>query len=555
MLNVRKPKARTLGSRGFTINTKEDNITHSPVTDDSYENPFISKTPGSDGGSAFEPIGPPRIQRKVRVEDPITSICATTLDRSSFATPKRSATKTRVSKGNGGSPCDTTQTQATSLHSHASQSANERQKKGGNWGKSTSFKNQIKQIKMNLPKALKSMNRSPSKKSSIDLADLAVATICIVPRHGAGIAVGRRPFERMRTSLMLHMVQENQNASWEKEIDEDMVGDGMKKGKAQIAKLNSRLRNCIANEESCFVEKSQETVRLSKDTLEELNESGKSSLAKNDLGQRNLTCVKFLSSMYREVISDEKKITSHDGLSLMVIGSAYYALGKFEQALSVYQRAGIELKKKISTSPEYTVHCAKLFNNMGCVYFEMNKYEKAMQTFQRALELFHNDNEDSYASWIAAILDQASTMNNMAYMLIKFKQYDDASDLVDASFELQQMVPGNTGKTMSVSTLSTMAYIYYRTKNYKLSLDTYTACVQLQDKNAMYNESDQVEVLKKMTDICKKIKDHEKRIYLLRTVLVYQQCYLLEDDDEIWETNAAMADSLQAFADSGGTCI
>ena len=71
----------------------------------------------------------------------------------------------------------------------------------------------------------------------------------------------------------------------------------------------------------------------------------------------------------------------------------------------------------------------------------------------------------------------------------------------------------------------------------------------------MCSESDQVEVLKKMADICKKIKDHEKRVYLLRCILVYQQCYLLENDDEIWETNAALAEALQAFADGGGTRI
>ena len=97
-----------------------------------------------------------------------------------------------------------------------------------------------------------------------------------------------------------------------------------------------------------------------------------------------------------------------------------------------------------------------------------------MQTFQRALQLFHNDSENNYATWIAAIVDQASIMNNMAYTLIKFKQYDDASDLVDASFELQQILPENTDKTLTISTLSSMAYIYYRTKQYRLSLDTYS---------------------------------------------------------------------------------
>ena len=196
----------------------------------------------------------------------------------------------------------------------------------------------------------------------------------------------------------------------------------------------------------------------------------------------------------------------------MLVASAHYALGKFEPALSVYQRAGIKLKEQMANSTEYTIHCAKLFNNIGCVYFEIGKYEKAMQSFQRALQLFHNSRLN-YAAWNAAISDQSSIMNNMAYVLIKFKQYDvsccedlvcylflievdcrfshqtclsssihppnhcskqqDASDLVDASFELQQIIPGTTN-TLTISTLGTMAFIYYRTKKYKLSLDTYS---------------------------------------------------------------------------------
>lgn len=45
---------------------------------------------------------------------------------------------------------------------------------------------------------------------------------------------------------------------------------------------------------------------------------------------------------------------------------------------------------------------------------------------------------------------------------------------MDTSFELQQILPDNADKTMLISTLSTMAFIYYRTKKYKQSLDTYT---------------------------------------------------------------------------------
>ena len=140
-------------------------------------------------------------------------------------------------------------------------------------------------------------------------------------------------------------------------------------------------------------------------------------------------------------------------------------------------------------------------------------------------------------------------------MLIKFRQFDDATDLIDSSFELQRIIPEFNNQIMNISTLSTMGFIYYQTKQHKASFDTYKACVQLQENTAQNNERDKADVLTKMAANCKKMNDHAKRVIVLRCILVYQQCYLLDDDDEIWETNAALAESLQEYADAGGQCL
>lgn len=267
-----------------------------------------------------------------------------------------------------------------------------------------------------------------------------------------------------------------------------------------------------------------------------------------------MTCLKLLSGMYRDVVSSYEASYDHDdGLTLMVVASAYFAMGRFDTSLAIYQKAGAKLRDMISKDPECIVHCAKLFNNMGVVYYEMKKYEKAMQTFQRALQLFHEENEENYSYWVSAIMDQASIMNNMAYTLIKFKQMNDASDLIDASFELQQLLPDNLNVTansiMTVATLSSMAYIYMRTKKYKPALDTYTACAQLQAKSNIHGDRDKVDILKKMVKITTKVKNEEKRVQLLRCILLYQQTYLTEEDEEIWETNAQLGEALQSLAE------
>jgi len=513
-----------------------------------------------------EPVSPPKIKRTTRVGGSAFTSTPVTVSfdpvKSTFASPKP---KTLES---GKDDVITPGTQATSMQSYSSPTKEKEKNElsTGAWGKNSILRKQIKHLKKALPKVMKSLTHGAhKKKSATDLADLTVATLCLVPRNGAGMNSGRLSFERMRTSLTLHMIQHNKNIMWGnpylKESDDDKKGSSEK---GHFAKLYTSLNDSIADNKTSFVQKSQEVVMKSKDTLEEVKgERNDYPLAKYELGHRNITCIRFLSGMYREVVKFYESeggdgnniVPSHDGMSLMVVAAAYYALGKFDSAISVYQMAGLKLKKKISTNPEYIVHCAKLFNNMGCVYYEMKNYKKAMTTFQRALALFHDDGEDNYATWVAAIMDQASIMNNMAYTLIKFKQFDDASDLVDASFELQQILPDNNNMTMTISTLSSMAFIYYRSKQYGQAFDTYSACLQLQRKSKLYTDNDRVDILYKMSDICKKMKNHEMRIHILRTILEYQTHFLTEDDDELWETNAALAEALQLFAENGGDRI
>ena len=255
-MTVQKPKARTYGSHSHFMHTKDDDL---------IRNPFLTMTPSSETGSAFQPVSPPSIKRNA---------CAGFDDQSNLATPNRIgiATKHEI-KVNYESPCDTTQTmslQSLEQPQSSSMSHGHQKKEGMSWGLSATFKNHIKQIKSNFPNALKSMQFIPTSgnnnKQSIELSNLAIATISLLPRHGGGITSGRMPFQRIRNSVLLHMIQDCKNSSWDTRVTEEMVD--AKTGKVSIAKLNTLLRNCIADEDTCFVEKSQEAVKIAKNTLE-----------------------------------------------------------------------------------------------------------------------------------------------------------------------------------------------------------------------------------------------------------------------------------------------
>ncbi|KAL3770579.1 hypothetical protein ACHAWO_000939 [Cyclotella atomus] len=514
-----------------------------------------------------EPVSPPKIKRTTGITfpdlPPVEKVTVSPCDSSTMATSiTHSEGPSSILKGKGSisspSPSDTSTwaTEGTSKKSKTSKANSVA------WEMNSTLRKKIKGMKKIIPKMIQAMNGTAPKK--VDLTGLTVATLCLMPRNGAGMEEGRKCFERMRTSLMLHLIQQQGNGSWMKQDSSKFEGEKARKQKGQIAKLNNVMYDCISDNDGTFTEKTQDIVQLvkeAKEAIEEVAESrGDQSQTKKALEVRNMTCLKLLSGMYRDVVSTYDASYEHnDGLALMVVASAYFAMGRFDTALAIYQKAGAKLREKLSTDPECIVHCAKLFNNMGVVYYEMKKYEKAMQTFQRALQLFHDENEDNYSYWVSAIMDQASIMNNMAYTLIKFKLYDDASDLVDASFELQQLLPGNFSMTansiMTVSTLSSMAFIYQRTKKYKPALDTYTACAQLQAKSPIHGDNDKVDILKKMVGITKKVKNQEKRVQLLRCILLYQQTYCTEEDEEIWETNKQLGEALQCLAEMDGVSV
>jgi hypothetical protein len=226
--------------------------------------------------AALEPPSPPKIKRKPRIEfpdmppvekvnvssgSPCDSTWASSVSHSHGFSEASSGSKEEKheKKNSMGSPhASDTSTLATGV-SHATPSS--KKNKSGKkdmaaWEMSSALKNKIKGMKKIIPKMLQAMNRTAPKK--VDLTDLSVATLCLMPRNGAGMEEGRKCFERMRTSLMLHLIQQQGNGAWVKQDASKYEGERAKKQKGQIAKLNNLLHDCIADKELSFAETTQE---------------------------------------------------------------------------------------------------------------------------------------------------------------------------------------------------------------------------------------------------------------------------------------------------------
>ena len=124
------------------------------------------------------------------------------------------------------------------------------------WEMSSSLRKKINGMKKIIPKMVNAMNGTAPK--NVDLTDLTIATLCLMPRNGAGMEQGRKCFERMRTSLMLHLIQQQGNGTWAKQDPANYEGEKARKQKGQIAKLNNLLHDCISDTEASFTEKTQD---------------------------------------------------------------------------------------------------------------------------------------------------------------------------------------------------------------------------------------------------------------------------------------------------------
>ena len=300
MSNILKPKAIPLSAATqsepnpfldspseivvYASDSKPNPFFDSPISDEysrfsSQDSPLdVMRTPGSASGSAFTPVKPSvhidgwdtPVTPKSDKENP-TSIPPSTNIPVLEEDPQPSSDKVKGIFGEKTAMFrEQMRKNVPSVNSNKVKEALEERK--------AKLRKNMEQVKKSVPNmeqvkksVPKPMNMKPliraSKKSYVDLSHLSVVTISVVPRLGTGMRSGRMPFERMRTSLMLHLMQEIKTKSWTKH----KVADG-EKGKLDqeevVSKLNNMLFDCIANGESTFVDKSQDIVKVARETVE-----------------------------------------------------------------------------------------------------------------------------------------------------------------------------------------------------------------------------------------------------------------------------------------------
>lgn len=284
MSNVLKPKAIPLSAAAksapnpfldspselvvYASETKPNPFFDSPISDEysrlsSQDSPLDAmRTPGSAAGSAFIPIKPSTSNNDgwdtpetVKSDKENTNIDASEEN----ALPLGEKAKNKFGERTALFREQVRKNMSSVNSNKVKEALEERRAK---------LRKSMEQVKKSVPKPMvKKSLISPSKTNCVDLSHLSVVTISIVPRLGTGMRSGRMPFERMRTSLVLHLIQEVKKKSWMKQ--ENVSGKKSQFDQEEVvAKLNNTLYDCIANKESTFVDKSQDIVKVAREAVE-----------------------------------------------------------------------------------------------------------------------------------------------------------------------------------------------------------------------------------------------------------------------------------------------
>lgn len=133
------------------------------------------------------------------------------------------------------------------------------------------------------------------------------------------------------------------------------------------------------------------------------------------------------------------KLHSKVADSLVELGIIFLSMREFENSLETFNEA-LELREAVLEGdpdhPKQNLLVAKVLNNIGCVYFEYGESEHAKLAFNEALRKQQRflGNDDPTVE--PGVLSMASTMCNIAYVLLEEKRYASAIDMLEQALQV-----------------------------------------------------------------------------------------------------------------------
>jgi tetratricopeptide (TPR) repeat protein len=126
---------------------------------------------------------------------------------------------------------------------------------------------------------------------------------------------------------------------------------------------------------------------------------------------------------------------SLDVASKTTIGTLYYRLQNLPKAL-----------EWMESEPKDSLDYPVSLMGQGLIYEEYGEYEKSIKCYEHALDVYHQNEENSH-------FNELSCLNNLAYSLLHFGQYDRARDVLEKAIQKHNEIYGGEDNLITLSRL------------------------------------------------------------------------------------------------------
>ncbi|MCD4773204.1 MAG: tetratricopeptide repeat protein [Bacteroidales bacterium] len=162
-------------------------------------------------------------------------------------------------------------------------------------------------------------------------------------------------------------------------------------------------------------------------------------------------CIKYLTEALSIAKKSDNLIWEADAKNRM--GSCYYILGKFNEALEYYFSS-----LKTCKNADYKQGIAKVSGNIGLVYDYLGEFNKSLKYHLSSLETEESLNNKEGI---------AASLNNIGNVYYSLKNYDEALSYFQKSLRINQVLENNEGVSHAFNNIG---IIYHEKKNNDKSL-------------------------------------------------------------------------------------
>ena len=194
--------------------------------------------------------------------------------------------------------------------------------------------------------------------------------------------------------------------------------------------------------------------------------------------------------------------------SLNNLAELYRSMGRYEEALPLYQRSLSIREEQLGANHPDT---ATSLNNLAELYYYMGRYEEALPLFQRSLSIREEQLGANHP-------DTATSLNNLAALCYSMGRYEEALPLYQRSLSIREEQLG-ANHPDTANSLNNLAELYYYMGRYEEALPLYQRSLSICEEQLGANHPDTATTLNNLAGLYDSMGRYEEALPLYQRSL------------------------------------